>query len=80
MQDPTTFARYREVLKSFLDGPGSAEALLADLDIAALAVGDRIEASALDTLRATIASRVDAIEGAIPTTAACAATGSEQTP
>ena len=74
MKDPATFQRYLTVLQTFLDGPASAEALLANIDIAAAAVGDRIAASALESLRTTIRTRVETIEGKIPSTTECAAT------
>ncbi|MET0340158.1 MAG: CotH kinase family protein [Polyangiales bacterium] len=78
MQDPTTFARYLEVLGAFLAGPGSADALLANLAIAQHAVGDRITTSAIEALRTTIRTRVATLEAAIPSTTMCAASGSAQ--
>ncbi len=73
--NPDYYARYREVLQSFLAGPGSSAALKALVDEGARVLGERVATSALDQLRATIDSRVAALESALPNTESCSAVG-----
>jgi spore coat protein CotH len=68
MADATYLARYLEVLRSFLSGPGSAATLNARIDAVVDVLGARISSDAVGDLRDTIASRVSALESALTTT------------
>jgi hypothetical protein len=71
MTDATYFARYLEVLRSFLAGPGSIAALNARIDAAADVLGHRISSDGVGQLRGTIAARVNALEAALASTTSC---------
>jgi hypothetical protein len=71
MADATHFARYIEVLRSFLSGPGSVATLNARIDAAVDVLGDRISSDGVSELRATIASRVSALDAALASTTSC---------
>ena len=59
LADATCQQIYLTILKSFLEGPGSKEALNARIDYAVNILSNRLTASAVATLRSNIASRVD---------------------
>jgi spore coat protein CotH len=75
MADATYFARYIEVLRSFLSGPGSVATLNAQIDEAVDVLGDRISSDGVSQLRDTIASRVNALEAALESTTSCPLAG-----
>lgn len=80
MADATSFARYLEVLRSFLSGPGSAAALNARIDAVVDVLGARISSDGVSDLRDTIAARVSALESALTTTTACPAASAGAAP
>jgi hypothetical protein len=70
LSDPDSMERYREILETFIDGPGSPERLSARVGVAQEALGSLLTLD-VDALNAKIEARVAAIRTGLPTTEAC---------
>ncbi len=77
MSNERLFARYLEVLESFLGAPGSEAELNAAIDVVVPVLGERLPIDDVEALRGAIADRVTALQQSIPTTASCSADPSE---
>jgi spore coat protein CotH len=72
MQSEDGFARYVEVLKEFMQGPGSADELNRDIDAVVPVLGERLTTDAVTSLRADITARLASLESGLETITTCA--------
>jgi spore coat protein CotH len=70
LTDADAMSRYREILESFVDGPGSPARLSSQVAVAEQALGSLLTLD-VAALNAKIEARVAAIKAGIPTTESC---------
>lgn len=70
LSDPDSMERYREILETFIDGPGSPERLSTRVGVAQEALGSLLTLD-VDALNAKIEARVAAIRTGLPTAETC---------
>ena len=59
--------RYNEILRSFIDGAGSAASIAARMDRIVATVGEDLDPELSGTFKENAASRVESIEDTMPT-------------